>query len=209
MKGKFITFEGGEGSGKSTVIRKLTRQIEAKGYNVFTTQEPGGTPTGEAIRGILQHETTGEEIYPTTELLLFEASRAQLVGTIIKPRLENGIWVLSDRFMDSTTAYQGYARGFGYEQVEMLNSFAIGDCVPDLTILLNVSTEVGLSRINLRGRVLDRMEREKREFHEKVRVGYLDIAKRYSERFVVINADQDPDEVYRITYLALTEKLKI
>jgi dTMP kinase len=205
-KGKFITFEGGEGAGKSSHIKRLSEELRLKNYEVLPTREPGGTPTGEAIRGILQHDHAGEAIEPIAELLLFEAARAQLVGKIIRPALEKGVWVLSDRFIDSSTAYQGYGRGFGYEMIEQANTIAIGDCIPDLTILMDIPVEVGIERLRTRGGELDRMEREARGFREKVRAGYLEIAKRYPERIKVINSNREKDEVYSDISRAVFEK---
>ena len=213
MKGKFITFEGPEGAGKSTLIRKIAKQLETMDYEIFLTREPGGTPTGEAIRAILQHDYSGEEIYPRAELLLFEASRAQLVGKVIKPKLEEGVWVLCDRFIYSTTAYQWYGRGFDIRQIEELNYFAIKGCVPDLTLLLDLPVEVGLERTSKRrnesGEIQkpDRFEKEVLDFHKRVREGYLDIAKRDYKRVKVINADQEEDKVYLEASRVLFERL--
>jgi dTMP kinase len=145
--GQFITFEGPEGGGKSTHIKRLAARLKALGHEVLLTREPGGTPTGEAIRGILQHDHTGEAICPEAELLLFEASRAQLVRTVILPALQKGVWVLCDRFADSTTAYQGYGRGFDLETILMLNQHAMGDCVPALTLLMDIEVQVGRERL--------------------------------------------------------------
>src|SRR5450759_4346826 len=134
MSARFITFEGPEGGGKSTQIIRLAERLRADGNEVVTTREPGGTATGEAIRGILQHDTAGEALAAETELLLFAASRAQLVRTVIVPALARGAWVLCDRFADSTTAYQGYGRQLDLNRIAWLNEMAMGGCLPRLTI---------------------------------------------------------------------------
>ena len=199
MKGQFITFEGPEGGGKSTHIKRLAERLKALGHEVLLTREPGGTPTGEAIRGILQHEHTGEAICPEAELLLFEASRAQLVRTVILPALQKGTWVLCDRFADSTTAYQGYGRGFDLETILALNSHAVGECVPDLTILMDIDVQSGRERLAQRNLALnttsDRIEREAVDFHERVRAGFLALAKRWPDRIKVVNVMREPEVV--------------
>ncbi len=199
MRGKFITFEGPEGGGKTTQAKKLLARMTSEGHDVLYTREPGGTPTGEVIRDILQHDKSGESLCDQTEVLLFAASRAQLVRKVIIPALEKGVHVICDRFADSTTVYQGYGRGFDIEQMISINNFAIAGAVPDLTLLLDVTIETGFDRIASRQRELfqksDRIESEAREFHEKVRAGYLELAKRYPERFRTLNASRDPLEV--------------
>jgi len=190
-RGKFITFEGPEGGGKTTQAKRLIALLEAAGHEVVYTREPGGTPTGEAIRDILQHNKTKEDISPSAEVLLFAASRAQLVAHVILPALQRGAWVVCDRFADSTTAYQGYGRGFDREQMIAINTFAIGAATPDLTFLLDVDLDEGFRRITVRHQKkdspLDRIEQEARTFHERVRQGYLDMAQRWPERFRVID----------------------
>jgi len=197
--GKFITFEGPEGGGKSTHIRRLAERLNSLGREVLLTREPGGTPTGEAIRGILQHDQTGEAICPEAELLLFEASRAQLVRTVILPALRKGIWVLCDRFADSTTAYQGYGRGFDLETILRLNEHAMGACVPDLTLLLDIDVQAGRERLAQRNlaqnTASDRIENEAVEFHDRVRTGFLELAKRWPDRIKVVNVMREPDIV--------------
>ena len=191
-RGRLITFEGPEGAGKSTQAALLISKLEARGIEVIYTREPGGTKLGEAIRGILQYNAAGEDPCPESEVLLFEASRAQLVRHVIQPALARGAWVLCDRFADSTTAYQGFGRGFSVELMETINRFAIGSAVPDMTILLDVNVSLGMQRCAKRqvGKKVqyDRIESEALEFHEKVRHGYLELARRFPERFRKVDA---------------------
>lgn len=196
-RGKFITFEGPEGGGKSTQIRHLARRLEQAGLEVLLTREPGGTATGELVREILQHDRAGEPICPETETLLFEACRAQLVRRVIRPALDRGAWVLCDRFADSTTAYQGFARGFPIPTVLALNRFAMGVTRPDLTILLDLPVRAGMRRLKGRSGEAgpDRIEREATAFHERVRRGYRILARRWPKRFRVIRAGQSVDRV--------------
>ncbi|MGA1194099.1 MAG: dTMP kinase [Kiritimatiellia bacterium] len=199
MRGKFITFEGPEGGGKTTQAKRLLARLALEGHEAIYTREPGGTPTGEVIREILQHDMAGEPLCDETEVLLFASSRAQLVRKVIIPALESGTHVICDRFADSTTVYQGYGRGFDVEQMISINNFAIKGATPDITLLLDVEIATGFERIASRQRELfeksDRIENEAREFHEKVRGGYLELAKRYPERFITLNAARNPDEV--------------
>lgn len=198
-RGRFITLEGPEGAGKTTQARRLIARLKSAGLDVVYTREPGGTPTGEAIRELLQHDKAGEPLCPETEIFLFAASRAQLVRRVILPALAGGKVVVCDRFVDSTTAYQGYGRGFDIEQVLAINAFAIDGAVPDLTLLLDVPVELGLDRVHGRQQALfadmDRIEREERAFHERVRGGYLALARRFEGRFRVIDATRSPEEV--------------
>ena len=200
MNGVFITFEGSEGCGKSTQIAMLAARLREAGFETVTTREPGGTPAGEAIRGILQHDTAGSDICAATETLLFEASRAQLVSRVIRPALERGAVVLCDRFADSTTAYQGYGRGFDIETLQQLHSFALGGTWPDLTILLDVSVEEGFRRLHARnagqGTALDRMEREPADFHRRVAEGFRDMARRWPDRFRRVDAGGPAADVH-------------
>ncbi|MBN2685530.1 MAG: dTMP kinase [Pontiellaceae bacterium] len=199
MSGKLITFEGPEGSGKSTQIRLLAEQLGARGVEVSATREPGGTATGEAIRNILQHDAVNEPLAMRAELLLFAASRAQLVEQVIRPMLDRGGWVLCDRFIDSTMAYQGFARGMDIEALDRINDFAIGSRKPDLTILLDLDIERGFERIGRRyakdGGAADRFEREARDFHHRVRDGYHQLAAREPDRFRIVEAARSIEDV--------------
>ncbi len=198
-KGKFITFEGPEGSGKTTQAHRLIERLEGQGAKALYTREPGGTSTGEAIRDILQHDKAGEPLCDETEVLLFAASRAQLVRNVILPALASGTHVVCDRFVDSTTAYQGYGRGFDVEQMLAINAFAIADAIPDITLLLDVQTDQGFERLEERqaatGSTSDRIEREERAFHERVREGYLVLAERWPDRFSRIDATGSVEDV--------------
>lgn len=198
-KGKLITFEGPEAGGKSTQIKYLKSQLERYGYEILQTREPGGTRVGEAIRNVLQHDAAGETPAPACETLLFEAARAQIVKNIISPALSKGTYVLLDRFYDSTTAYQGYGRGFEIDKINALNMFATGGLKPDLTFLLDISVEDGFKRLTERNKATntqaDRIELEKRDFHERLRKGYLEIAASEPERVKVINAMQSQEKV--------------
>jgi len=188
ITGKLISFEGSEGSGKSTQIARLAKHIQLLGREVLTTREPGGTEIGEQIRNIIVHNSRGDEMCAETELLLFAASRAQLVREVIAPALLKGAVVLSDRFLDSSTVYQGIARNLASDPVQHINHFAVGNVIPDLTIILDVPTEVSLERIRRRATDLpDRMERENIEFFAKVREGYLVLAKGLPQRFHVVD----------------------
>ncbi|NLB55222.1 MAG: dTMP kinase, partial [Lentisphaerae bacterium] len=177
----------------------LLDRLQACGREVFLTREPGGTATGETIRSILQHDRCGEPLCDETELFLFLAARAQLVSQVIKPELERGGVVLCDRFADSTTVYQGYARGFGFERVEVMNKVATLGLEPDITFLLDLTVEESFNRLAERNRknnsCRDRIENEPREFHEQVRDGYLALAHRSPGRITVIDATSDPETI--------------
>jgi dTMP kinase len=192
-RGKFITFEGPEGSGKSTQIRLLDAHLRTGGMPTLLTREPGGTSTGEAIRRLLQHDSSDAEMAHRTEVLLFCASRAQIVDQVIRPALEQGTWVLCDRFTDSTLAYQGYGRGFPMEELRALNRFATGGLTPDLTLLLDIPVDESFRRIAARTAEIDRIERAERTFHERLRAGYLELAAAEPARFRVI-ASAGPSE---------------
>jgi dTMP kinase len=206
--GKLISFEGSEGSGKSTQIAALAKHIQLLGREVLTTREPGGTEIGEQIRNIIVHNSRGDEMCAETELFLFAAARAQLVRQVIAPALVKGAVVLSDRFLDSSTVYQGIARNLASDPVQQINHFAVGNVMPDLTIVLDVPTEVSLARIRLRASDLpDRMERENAAFFAKVREGYLLLAKSLPARFHVIDGTQPEAAVEKEVWRAVQKHL--
>src|SRR6266699_754020 len=177
----FITFEGSEGCGKSTQVQRLAVHLDRLGIAYLLTREPGGTPIGETIRELLQFAPHNSSMTPETELLLFEASRSQLVRETIKPALERGLCVIADRFLDSTTVYQGAARKLDRQIVEQLNAFAVGDCVPDITFVLDADVTTAASRMQ-NPRRPDRMEQEPTEFYERIREAYRQLAKREPNR---------------------------
>lgn len=209
MRGRFITFEGPEGSGKSTQAGRLASRLRQAGLPVVTTREPGGTPTGELIRDVVQHDLTGEPICAEAEVLLFAASRAQLVRRVIRPALTRGDWVISDRFADSTTAYQGFGRGQDIARILEINALAIGESLPDRTLLMDVDVATGFERLRQRHESgeeeFDRIEREEKSFHERVRQGYLDLARRWPERFRVFDTSEDEDAVHERIWEAVRE----
>ena len=209
MTGLFITFEGGEGCGKSTQIAALKARLEAMGETVVQTREPGGTALGESVRSLLQHDDAGQGMSPEAELLLFAASRAQHVRERIVPAIAEGQIVLCDRFLDSTTVYQGVARAIDSTQVDTINQFAIGDTKPDLTILIDLPPEIGLARVHARSNgQLDRMEKEAIEFFQAVRKGYLDLAKSEPKRFLVLDGSQSVEELETQIWQRVGETLK-
>ena len=211
MSGKFITFEGPEGSGKSTQIKLLAEKLEGEGIKVRCTREPGGTATGEAIRNILQHDAVDETLGDRSELLLFTASRAQLMDQVIQPALGQGTWILCDRFIDSTMAYQGFARGMDIETLDRINNFAIGGRKPDLTLLLDLEIECGFERLKERYAdgegTHDRFEREARDFHRRVHDGYHELVAREPERFRTIDAARSIESVAGDVWSAVKEAL--
>ncbi|MBK9989782.1 MAG: dTMP kinase [Verrucomicrobia bacterium] len=206
--GKLISFEGSEGSGKSTQIAHLAERLQKAKRDVISTREPGGTEIGEQIRNIIVHNSKGDEMCAETELLLFAAARAQLVREVIAPALLRGAFVLSDRFLDSSTVYQGIGRNLAMGPVNQINRFAVGNVMPDLTIVIDVPTSVSLARIRQRASDLpDRMERENIDFYEKVRAGYLVLAKGLPERFVVIDGTKREDMIAKLVWSAVQERL--
>jgi dTMP kinase len=190
----FITLEGPEGSGKTTQIHLLTRYLQEQGYTVIATREPGGTSIGDQIRACL-HDVANTAMLPAAELLLYSASRAQLVGELIRPALSAGKIVLCDRYADSTLAYQGYGRGVDLADLHQITRFATGGLQPDLTLLLDVDVEAGLARRQSGGQEMNRLDRETVAFHQRVRQGYFHLAQADPARWVIINADRPPELV--------------
>lgn len=195
-QGILISFEGSEGSGKTTQIGRLAKLLQETGYEVMVTREPGGTEIGEEIRHLLKHNHFSKSMFPSTELLLFAASRAQLVREVLLPALKKGKIVLCDRFLDSTTVYQGAARQISQDPIQAINTFAAGNLMPDLTIVLDIPAQVGLTRIKQRASdIPDRMEQENIEFYQRVREGYLVLANSLPDRFTVVDGTQTPEAI--------------
>jgi len=199
MRGRFITFEGGEGCGKSTQSKRLADALRASGIEVVMTREPGGTRLSELIRSLLKDEREDPPC-DRSELLLFLAARAQLVNNVIVPALEAGKWVVSDRFSDSTFAYQGYGRGLPLDLLKLANDFACNGLRPDLTLLLDVRPEIASARMRSRevatNTTADRIELAGDGFHFRLRAGFLELAKAEPDRIRVIDANGSPDEVW-------------
>lgn len=192
LTGKLFTFEGSEGSGKSTQIELLADELEGMGNEVVVTREPGGTEIGEEIRHLLIHNSAGNDMAPEAELLLFAAARAQLVRQVVIPGLQEGKIILCDRFLDSTTVYQGAARSISSDPVSYINQFAAAGITPDLTFILDVPAEVSIARVKRRVTDLpDRMEKENVDFYKKVREGYLILARSLPERFHVVDGTRE------------------
>ena len=207
--GKLISFEGSEGSGKSTQIARLASHLQKLGHDVVTVREPGGTEIGEQIRNIIVHNSKGDEMCAETELLLFTAARAQVVREVIAPALTRGAVVLSDRFLDSSTVYQGIARNLAMDPVQQINRFAVGNVMPDLTLVIDVPMEVSLARIRQRASdIPDRMERENIEFYKKVREGYLLLAKGMPERLAVIDGSKTEEIIEKKIWAEVQKLLK-
>ena len=204
----FITFEGGEGAGKSTAIKRIVEKLTSEGYEIVLTREPGGTPIAEEIRNvILDKKNTAMD--PRTEALLYAASRRQHLVEKVIPALREGKLVLCDRFLDSSLAYQGGARGIGIDTVYNMNLFATEGMLPDLTILFDIKPEEGLARIAANSqREVNRRDVEKLTFHNKVRDSFHELAKKFPERFVIVDASKTPDEVFEDAYKAIEDRLK-
>lgn len=204
MKGKFITFEGCEGVGKSHQIRRLENYLQENNIHYYLTREPGGTPVSEQIRNVI---LDGKNVSMTDECeaLLYASARVQLLKEVVKPKLDNGELVLCDRYIDSSIAYQGYARGLGVDFVKKINDYAITNFMPDYTIFLNLPPEQAFLR---KGGVdkTDRLELSGMDFHKKVYEGYLDIARKEPDRFIVIDASGDKFQTHAKIINALKEK---
>lgn len=206
-KGIFITFEGIEASGKSTQADMLYRYLKERGYNTIITREPGGTLLGKKIRDILLSPT--DESFPEiAEILLYEADRNIHIQNVIKPNLERGFIVISDRFYDSTVAYQHFGRGLPLDTVDFLNSIASQGIKPDITFLLDIEVETAFERLKNKGR-MDRIESQGIDFHKRVREGFLSIAKANSDRFIVLDANRPIQHIFSSVVSVLFERFDI
>jgi dTMP kinase len=203
----FITLEGPDGSGKTSHMHPLAEWLEGLGYRVHTAREPGGTLISEQIRNIL-HDLKNTEMHPHTETLLYQAARAQIVEEVLRPKLAEGWIVLCDRYADSTLAYQGYGHQQDLEDVRSLVRYATGGLVPDLTLLLDVDVETGLSRRQKNGEEWNRLDAYQIEFHRRVREGYLDLAKQEPGRWVLVNASQAWEKVQAALRGAILKRIK-
>ncbi len=206
-RGFFITVEGGEGAGKTSAIDAILEQVKARGYDVLSTREPGGIPIAEQIRSVvLDRNNTAMD--PRTEALLYAAARRQHLAEKVIPALEAGKVVVCDRFIDSSLAYQGYARELGMDEVFAINRFAIGDWMPDLTVFMDVRPEIGLARIRAdQRREVNRLDLESMTFHNKVREGYLQVLRRFPERILRVDAERELDQVLEDIGQMLNQKL--
>ena len=207
-KGKFITFEGGEGAGRSTQVHLLAQALEATGHEVVTTREPGGAPGAEEIRNLLVNGAVNRWT-PMTEALLNYAARAEHLDKTVLPALENGKWVISDRFADSTLAYQGYGHGISLDTLRQLHATVLGDFKPDLTLIFDLDLRTGLERASSRGEGEDRYERMGSDFHERLRQGFLEIAQNEPERCVVIDAALAIEDVTDAIRNVVSERLQV
>ncbi|WP_298769946.1 dTMP kinase [uncultured Fibrobacter sp.] len=204
---RFFCLEGIDGSGKSTHIEKLASALEAEGYSVVKLREPGGAKISEQVRGILLDPAFKGIMGDKTELLLYNAARAQVIAEVIQPALDAGKVVIADRFAWSTFAYQGFARGLGTELVQRLTEITCDGCFPELTVVLDLSVECSRARTATRGEAPDRLEQEKADFFERVRNGYLAAARDYPDCVVAIDADRSPDEVSADLYKLIKSRL--
>ena len=203
----FITLEGPEGSGKTTAVEAAVKALEEKGYEIVRTREPGGTPIAEQIRNVIL-DKANTKMDPRTEALLYAASRRQHLVEKVWPALKEGKIVICDRYLDSSLAYQGGARGLGIDNVLNVNLFATENTWPDLTLLFDIKPEIGLARISANAeREVNRLDLEKLEFHNSVRESFLALAKRFPERYVIIDASQSREEVAKATMEAILSRL--
>ncbi len=205
MRGKFITFEGGEGAGKTTQAERLAKSLNNAGIETLLTREPGGTFGAEAIRDLVL-EGTSDRWSGLTELLLMYAARLDHVEKLIEPALERGVWVLSDRFADSSMAYQGYARGLGKERVLAVHKAVLDNFQPDMTILFDIDPIMTMKRVETRGEDLSRFDSESIDFHKTIQQAFLDIASDNPERFVTVNADAQMDIVETQILFSIVQK---
>jgi dTMP kinase len=204
----FITFEGGEGSGKTTCIKRIVEILEKEGNRVVLTREPGGTPISEEIRNVIL-DKKNTDMDPRTEALLYAAARRQHIVQKILPSLKEGKIVISDRFLDSSLAYQGGARGLGIEEIYRVNQYATEGLEPDITFFFDIDPEEGLRRIaSNAGREVNRLDVEKLAFHQTVRGAFQELAKRFPKRFVVIDASQKPDDVFNAVLKEIHQRIR-
>lgn len=206
-QGLFVSFEGIEGCGKTTQAMLLAKWLKSRGHQVIVTREPGGTPLAEKIRKVLL-DSRNHQMSPLTELLLLQASRAQHLAQVIIPALKAGKIVVCDRFADSSTAYQGYGRGMDLEMVKQLNQIAVDGCWPGLTLVFDLPVEQGFARAAKRKRALDRMEKQERAFHQKVRRGFKAIAKAEPARVKVLDGSFPPDVIQAAVRQLVHNRLK-
>ncbi|HVT54689.1 MAG TPA: dTMP kinase [Xanthobacteraceae bacterium] len=204
--GRFITFEGGEGSGKSTQVKRLAERLRLHGYDVVETREPGGSPGAEAIRHLLL-AGVAKPLGTEAEAMLFAAARDDHMTSTIRPALQRGAWVICDRFIDSTRVYQGALGNVDPRLIRSLERLVVGPDVPDLTLMLDLDPNVGLTRVNSRGEATNRFEDENFEFHKQLRAAYRDVAEQEPERCVLIDADANQDVVAVRVWMAVSERL--
>jgi dTMP kinase len=207
MENMFITLEGPDGSGKTSHMQPLAEWLEGQGYRVHTAREPGGTLISEQIRNII-HDLKNTEMHPHTETLLYQAARAQIVEQVLRPKLAEGWIVLCDRYADSTLAYQGYGHRQNLDEVRALVRYATGGLVPDLSLLLDVDVETGLSRRQKSGGEWNRLDAYQLEFHQRVREGYLELAKQEPGRWVRVDASQPWEAVQEALRKAILKQVK-
>ncbi len=211
-RGKFITFEGGEGAGKTTQIARLADRLQSHGITTITTREPGGAPGADSIRSLLVSGAT-DKWDPISEVLLLYAGRREHLKQTILPALDQGAWVLCDRFADSTMAYQGYGHGLSKDFIRAVHDEVVGAADPELTLILDIPVDVGIERAVLRNTSTrsgeDRFERMDKSFHERLRAGFLDIAEREPERVRVIDADSTPEAITEAIWQTVTARFEL